>query len=509
MDQEINLRGVPVDIENVKHIVNLTSQREEALLARFQTVTRSAVSGPRSYVALRDWANLRTGMNVDSVDVDATKIILKQLKDKTEYADVYEALTIKAELGKSSVAKFKTMLGCANADNRIRGSLQYGGASTMRWAARKVQYHNQPRDSFNPETWEDIIRHFKNCDIPSMKVLYDDPFYSASRCVRGAIRASEGKELICSDLSSIEAVGNAYLAGETEVLQNFAAKRDLYKISASKIFNIPYEEISKHSKERQVGKVSDLAMGYGGGIGAFVSMAKTYNLDLETLPPFVLPSATSDELDGRYGAKTLSKMYISKNPDTISLDAAIACDVIKRRWRIAHPATVASWKGYENAAKSALTNTGVLYSYGRVKYICNEGFLKCLVPSGRLMHYYNPSILTKATDWDEESKSISYWGLKVTEGKTTRQWTVIYSYGGKLCENIVQAFSRDILAYNMLRINPLFPIVLHVHDEACSEVPCGAGDLNLYNQMISTIPPWAAGMPIKAEGWVGKRYRKN
>jgi DNA polymerase len=262
--------------------------------------------------------------------------------------------------------------------------------------------------------------------------------------------------------------------------------------------------------QRQVGKVSDLALGFGGGIGAYASMAKTYGVDLETLPPHVLPNATQDELNGQYGAYALANRYIKMNPGVMSFDAAVACDVIKRKWRADHPNIVASWKAYENAARSAVENPGEIFKAGRVKYMVNENFLKCLLPSGRIMHYYSPKISGHPTDWDEESTSISYLGLKVDKdsGKTTRQWTKLFTYGGKLCENIVQAFCRDLLAYAMLRIDPHFPIVFHVHDEAVAEVPEGTGNLDRFNELLTILPPWAAGMPIRAEGWVGKRYRK-
>lgn len=507
LDQKINLRGVPVDVENVKDIVKLIGGREYELRDNFQKLTKGKVSGPKSYIALKDWINEQTGMKLTSVDKSTTDDLLKK-KDLPEL--IRNVLNIKAEISKSSVSKFKAMLNRVNADGRLRGMFQYGGASTLRWAARGVQLQNQPRDSYDPKTWEEVVKLFRAGDLEAISLLYDDPFFVASRCVRGALCTKNEKRFICADFKSIEAVGNAYLSGDIEALEVFRKKKSPYRVAAGKIFNTGYDDVTK--EQRQVGKVSELALGYGGGIGAYASMAKTYSIDLETLPEYV--KATRDELDGPYGAITLARMYLSHNPDAMSLKAAIACDVIKRRWRASHPDIVAFWKGLELAAFNAVIAPGKVFSCGNIHYAVRNKFLKCKLPSGRLMHYYLPRISSTSTMWDDSKKAITYMGMKVIDGKTTRQWIRLATYGGKLCENVVQGFCRDLLAEAMLRLEAAgYPQCLHVHDEAAAEVNnINSGplvDINHYSRIMSKVPKWAEGMPISADGWIGKRYRKD
>lgn len=505
LDQKINLKGVPVDLENAQAIVDLTQKREVERLAEFQKLTRGAVSGPRSFVALQKWVSGHTGQEVESVGKAGVADLLAK-KDLPGY--VRRVLEIKAELSKSSVAKFRAMLDRTSADGRLRGMFLYGGASTMRWAGRGVQVHNLPRDSYDPETWEHVAGLFRDDDMEGLWLLYDDPFYAASRCVRGTFCAPEGREFVCADFSSVEAVGLAYLAGEETALEVFRSGLSTYKVAAMGIFGVAYEDVTKD--QRQVGKVSDLALGYGGGIGAYAALAAGYGIDLETLPDFILPYATPEELDGPWGATALAKMYVTKNPGGMSHEAAIACDVIKRKWRAAHPNTVQFWKGLEEAARLAIQNPGEIFGYRDLKYRVDNGFLKCRMPSGRLMRYFNPRLSLETTSWGEDRSTITFEGMKVVDGATTRQWARLATYSGKICENVVQGFCRDLLAAAMLRLDAAgYEQVLHVHDESGAEQELGQGGLERFERIMSEVPPWAKGMPITAKGWVGKRYRKD
>jgi len=438
MDQRINMRGVPVDVENVKAIVRVVAEREEKLLARFQELVGAKVSGPLSYVKVKEWVNAQTGLSLESVDKNATAELLKGGKLPPH---VHEALQIKSELSKSSVAKFRSMLNRVSVDGRLRGMFLFHGAATSRWTARGVQLHNQPRDSYGPRTWESVAQFFREGDADALAFFYEDPFYAASKCVRGAICTQPGRRFICADFSSVEARAEAHLAGEESVVEAFLSGKDLYKVSASTTFNVPYEAVDK--TQRQVGKTSILALGYGGGIGAYAKMAKGYNIDLETLPPLILPTATTDELGGQWGAKALAKAYLSRTPDAeMSLDAAIACDVIKRRWRAANPNTVRFWKGLGEAAYRSVENPGQVFSYRDIKYVTHGGFLKCLMPSGRIMYYYDPQIRPVQRAWDLDSDyegdpAITFMGMKVVDGGTTRQWARLATYGAKLAENCI------------------------------------------------------------------------
>jgi DNA polymerase len=508
LDQCINLRGVPIDMESVRAIVEVIEQREKHLLRKFKALTKGRVSGPRSYVALKDWINKEIPWaKINSVGKDETALLMADRR-LPEY--IREVLKIKAEISKSSVAKFKAMLNRASKDGRVRDWALYAGASTLRWASQGLQNHNHPRDSYGPETYEHAVGLFKEKDLEGLQLLYDDPYFVASRCVRGSIQTKPGSTFVCADYSSVEAVGTPYLAEDEPALVIFRSGRDVYKVAAADTFNCSESDIGDSSKERQIGKVQILALGFGGGIGAFANMAINYGIDLESLPAYVMPYATPDELEGQYGAKALAKTYISQHPEGMSFEAAVACDVIKRKWRAAHPAIVQFWRDLEDAAYAAVQNPGQIFSAGRIRYCVHGKFLKCQMPSGRLMHYYMPRIQPVRTSWGEDKKSITYMGLKVVDGKTTRQWVRLHTYGGKLCENVVQGFCRDLLACGMLRVEKElgYPIVLHVHDEAAAELPDGAIDLKEFETTLSKLPDWAYGMPLKAKGWVGRRYRK-
>ena len=506
LDQKINLRGVPIDLDSVQAIVGCVDAQEEEQLLRFgELIPPEVVSGPRSSVALKKWLNQQADIKIENVN---KQTIGGLLRDDSLPETVKEVLNIRAEMGKSSVSKLRAMINRVSADGRLRGNFVYGGASTLRWSGRAVQLHNLPRDSYKPDDYESVAGLFKVEDTQGLEILFDQLHYAASRCVRGSICAPPGRELVCADYSGVESVGLAYLAGDEVALKAFRDGLSNYKIAAQGIFNIEYDEVTKF--QRQVGKVAELQMQYGGGIGAWVTAAAGYGVDLESLPNHVMPHATLDELEGDYGAVALAEAYLARVPEsTLSLDAAVACDVIKRKWRASRPAVVAYWKNIETAASMAVEKPGVVYQCGSVKYCAHDDFLKCLMPSGRVMHYYRPEVQMRTTSWGTEKLTLTYEGLRVVDGKTTRQWTRLPTYGPKLVENICQGFCRDFLAHGMLNLEKAgYPVILHVHDEAAAERETGKSDLKKFCAVMTEIPPWAAGIPITAEGWIGKRYRK-
>jgi len=501
LDQKINLRGVPVDTESIEAIVNTIETYKISLEKEFKEIVGNEVNTPNSHVALRKWVENKVGYQLPSIDKNAVAELLeKGILPK----DVEKVLAIRSEIGKSSVSKFSAMTDKVDTDSRVKHWSVYHGASPGRWAAYGMQLHNMPRDSFLPEEYEFVTDLFKQGDIDFIKLLYGDIFSTASKCVRGSICAGKGKQFFCVDFSAIEAIGLAYLAGEQWVLDTFAQGIGLYESSAAGVFNVPYEEVSK--EQRTVGKVAVLALGYAGGIGAFASMAKNYNVDLETLPAIVLPTAMTAELDRDWGAKYLARMFLAKNPDSMSFDAAVACDVIKQRWRAAHPETIKFWKEIEKCIFAAIRNPGQVYSYRGIKYKKDSRFLKCLMPTRRVIHYYDAHIKEKT---DEERSYITYQSMKVIEGTTQRKWSWVRAKRGTWTENIVQGFCRDLLADMMLRHEEAgFPIVLDVHDEDVAEVGKEA-NFEEFCRIAEIVPGYAVGLPIKAVGWEGRRYRKD
>jgi DNA polymerase len=504
MDQRINLRGIKIDKENAQAIVDVVKTHEAKQIQKFIELTNGVVSGPRSYVALKKWVNEQTGLKLNSVAKD----VVEKLLEKKDISDnVKEVLKIKSELSKSSVAKFNAMLNRASKDGRVRGWSAYHVAATGRWASWGLQLHNNPRDCYDPVEYDMVAKLFRDNNVEGLNIIWSNPYYAASRCVRGALVSEYDKEFLCMDFSSVEGRGLPYLAEEQWVLDAYAAGKSLYKLSAAEIFGVPYDEVNP--KQRQIGKVAELALGYAGGIGAFASMAKGYKIDLETFPALILPHATNNELDGQYGAEALANMYLSKNRGAMSFEAAVSCDIIKRKWRVARPMITRFWKQIQDAAIEATKNPGTVFTVGKIKYCSYKGFLRCQLPSGRVLHYYEPRIEIKETDWGE-SETLTFMGMKTVDGKTTRQWARLSTYSGKLVENINQGFCRDLLAEAMLRQETNgYPIVLHVHDESMTELPIGKGDLKEFIRLAEIVPHWAQGMPIQATGWVGKRYQKD
>lgn len=503
MNERLNLRGVPIDVDNVVAVMDTLSAYEKKCLEDFKIATAGKVATPRSYAALARWAKKQTGLDIRSVDKEATEKILA-IPDLP--ANVRTALNVKSELSKSSVAKLKAMLDRMSEDNRVRGWSIYHAASTGRFASWGLQLHNNPRDSYDALDYDSTMQFFNNRDVEALKIFWDNPYYCASRCIRGAIAAPKGKEFICTDFSAIEGRGLAYLAGEQWVLDAYAKGDDLYKHAAAVTFGISYDEVDK--KQRQIGKVQELALGYAGGIGAAAALAKAYNVDLEQLPDLILPHATRIELDGPYGAKTLAKLYLKINPGVMSLEAAISFDVIKRKWRAVRPQIVNFWKSIEDCAVSALKAPGTIFRYRQIQFVANDTFLRCQLPSRRVLHYYKPRLRVEETDWGE-NPVITFMGMKIVEGKTTRQWARLTTFGGKLVENITQAFCRDLLVDAMLRHEQAgYKLIMDVHDEDMAEIDEGTGNLQEFNRIAEIVPWYAEGMPIKAEGWIGKRYQK-
>jgi DNA polymerase len=510
LDQKINQRGLCVDVDSIDSIMMALDEHELKLLNEIWMLTGGRVESPRQVANFRRWMEAQ-GVSTENLQ----KGTVLELLGRELPGNVRRALEIRQALGKSSVSKLEAMLCRAQEDNRCRSLFMYHGASTGRWSGKGIQPQNLPRDSYKDDSYENVINLYRRKQLNLLEILYDDPFFVASRCVRGSVIASPGHDLICADYSAIEARGLAWLAGEESVLQAFRQKLDLYKVAAEGTFGIGYDDID--ADQRQVGKVQVLALGYQGGIGAFASMAVTYGIDLETLPRIVLPLATSEELDGPYGAKALALAYLKRSDTDMSFNAAVACDILKRKRRASTPNTVALWKSTEEAALAAVRNPGETFStcagvdycpqvlYRTWRDAGRNNFLLAKLPSGRVLFYADPEIRATKTPWGSTKNLVTY----MTVDSVTRQWRRERAFGGLFCENNTQAICRDLLAEAMLRLEAKgYPIVIHVHDEPGAEVPEDFGSLEEFEAIMAEVPPWAEGMPIDVEGWRGKRFRK-
>lgn len=465
LDQKINGRGVRVDLPAIKKAVKLVNAEKQRLDAEMFEVTDGAIGRCTETQALVKWVR-EQGVQIDGV---AKRDVIDALNDESLPPVVGEALRLRREAAKSSTAKLTAMRDRASADGRVRGCFQYHGATTGRWAHRGIQPGNlpRPRVGITPENVHEMIDMLSNRDLLDM--TYGPVLDAMADCVRGMITAAPGHHLVAVDFSAVEARVLAWLAGEEKVLDIFRTHGKIYEHAAAGIYNKPIDKVSKD--ERQIGKVAVLALGFGGGVGAFQSMARVYGVQV----------------------------------------ADVAADGIKANWRRAHLAIVKYWNSLETAAIDAVDlDHGAECSAGpkdrAVKFRKDGSFLWCKLPSGRVLCYPYPVTRATETPWGEKRYALHFHAVNIAN-----QWEETSTYGGSLAENVTQAVARDLLADAMLRLEEAgFPVVMHVHDEIVVEVPESAPEDTLarIEAIVSTPPAWANDLPLAAEGWRGFRYRK-
>ncbi len=451
IDQIINDRGIKVDELFIDNSINFDKIHSQKCSSEFKQLTNGM--NAKSNVQLKSYL-LSKGIEVDSVD----KKVVGQLLDTLEDAEVKKVLRLKADLSKTSIAKYEAMRRCTGSDGKIRGLLQFYGANrTGRWAGRLVQVHNLPQNHLdNLEMVRDVI---KTGDYELFNLLYDNIPDVLSQLIRTAFVSSDGKKFIVCDFSAIEARVIAYLADEKWRIDVFNTHGKIYEASASQMFKVPIESITKTSSLRQKGKIAELALGYGGSVGALKQMG-ALNMGLDEA-----------ELQG-----------------------------LVYSWRNANQNITNFWSTVEQAAICA-----VMGEPSKIKHnICfkrESGVLFITLPSGRRLAYVKPRIVLNRFGSD----SIAYEGVN----GTTKQWELIETYGGKLVENIVQAVARDCLAESIRRLhNRGYRIIFHVHDEVILEVDENVKVENIENIMAEPID-WAEGLKLTAAGFETKFYKKD
>lgn len=454
LDLLINDRGVGVDASSCEAIIDCIDNHSSDLRKDFRKLT-GLESPTQRDATLKHLVSL--GVQMEGL----RKSDVEKALNATENDSARRILEIRQSLSKSSTAKYKKFLEARCTDDRIRGCLMYHGAGTGRWAGRLIQPQNFPRGIFSDV--EGCIDLFRKRDLEGVKLLYGDPMAAASTCIRGMIVPAKGKDFICADYSSIEGRVLAWLAQEESALEVYRSGRDPYKVAACAIYHKEYEAISK--AERQIGKVAELALGYNGGKVAFQQMGISYGVHV-----------ADKEAQG-----------------------------IVTKWREARPLTTRLWKELERACMMAVTNPGRIFQYLNISFTVKYGMLAMRLPSGRLLWYANPRVEERLKCWGDTLPTVVYDGVD----PETRKWRDLELYGGLLTENAVQAIARDLLVSGMFAVERAgYEVVFHVHDELVSEVPEQDGSVEEFEQLMCTLPPWAEGLPIKAEGWRGKRYKK-
>lgn len=449
LDARINERGVMIDTDLVASAIAVDEAFTTEHMAEMQKLT--GLENPNSVAQLKDWLET-VGMSVDSLN----KAAVKDLQDRATDATTRRVLQLRQQLGKTSTTKYAAMQSAVCADRRVRGLLQYYGAGrTGRWAGRLVQVQNLPQNHLDQiGTVRELV---KQRDLETLELAFDSVPDVLSQLIRTAFVAKEGHIFHVADYSAIEARVIAYLAGEKWRMDVFKNGGDIYCSSASAMFKVPVVKHGVNGHLRQKGKIAELACGYGGGVGAL----KAFGADKMGL--------TEEEMQ----------------------------DIVTQ-WRAASPTIPKFWRDVESAAIRAINNPGRMATVPcGVKYRMDDDALRCKLPSGRVLSYWGARLDTDG--------SICFMG----QNQTTRKWEKTSTWGGKLVENIVQAYARDCLAVAMVRLAAEgWKICFHVHDEVIIEAPIGTSWEQVAEVMGRPID-WAPGLLLRGDGYSTPFYMKD
>ncbi|HEO5884284.1 TPA: DNA polymerase [Streptococcus agalactiae] len=445
-DQIINDRGIGIDVDFVNAAIAIDGESKTKIQEELRKLTR--LDNPNSVLQMIGWLR-EHGVTTDSLDKKSVKKLLKTVDEKTA-----QVLKLRQQAAKSSVSKYQAMMNCVCKDGRARGMFQFYGANrTGRWAGRLVQLQNLPQNHL-PDL-EEARKLFKTGDLEATELLYNTQ-YTLSQLIRTAFVPSDRKKFIVCDFSAIEARVLSHLAGETWRSRVFEKGKDIYCMSASQMFGVPVEKHGQNADLRQKGKIAELACGYGGAVGALKAMgAIDMGLEEQELQPLV------------------------------------------DSWRQANPSIVLFWWDVDRAVKTAVKEQIQTETHG-IQFEVRNGMLFITLPSGRKLAYVKP----KMGENQFGGESVTYEGTG-----TAKHWERLESYGPKFVENIVQAISRDILAYSMRQLSE-FKIVGHVHDEVIIECDQDQ-DLEEISTLMGIAPDWMSDINLRADGYECSFYQKD
>lgn len=452
IDQRINDRGVMLDHKLAENAAEIDQIIKEDLLD--EAIALTGLENPNSVVQVKAWIKEQTGLEIKSLEKKVMAEVLDQLQD---YPDVLRFLELRKELGKTSTAKYKAMLACECKDHRIRGLTQFYGANrTGRWAGRLVQMQNLPQNKL-PDDELDCARELvKAGNVDDFALLYDSAS-TLSQLIRTAFIPKPGHKFIVSDFSAIEARVLAWIADEQWRIEVFNTHGKIYEASAEQMFHLPAGSVKKGDPMRQKGKIAELALGYGGSVGALIAMgALNMGLEEKELKPLV------------------------------------------NSWRRANPRITKFWWNVDGAVKLLLRSGKPQQLPHGMAIRLEDQFLRLRLPSGRELSYVNPKL--------HYEDNITYEGIIQDKGG----WGEINTYGPKIVENIVQATARDCLAESMRRLEAKgIPIVFHVHDEVICEVPEDSYSAEDIAKIMGEPIDWAPGLPLNADAYECHYYKKD
>lgn len=459
LDQKINKRGFLADRQMVDTVLKMVGEEIQNLNLETERLTEGELYSTTQRDALLEYLERREGVSLPNIQA---KTVEDAIETGLVVGKAKRLLEIRQGVSRTSLGKYPAFELRSRSDGRVRDGLMYWAASTGRWGGKGLQPHNFPRGDAikDVDLACDVI---KQGDLELCRLLYGDPLTLFSNCLRPVIMAPKGKELFCGDYAGIEFRVVFWLAGHDVGLEAIREKRDSYREMATHIFSVSLADVT--DAQREVGKRAVLGCGFGMGW-------KKFGLTCE-----------------QFGGPVTNQ---------------VAKRAVAAYRKIHHPVPQL-WYNIENAAKQAVKNPGKKYSINKTTWWVDDKYLYCQLPSGRLLSYYGPKIRHEETPWGEKRPVLYHWGVH----PKTKKWVLQKTWGGTLVENIVQATARDVMAWNLPRLEKAkYELILTVHDEDIAERDFGKGNVQEFEKLMATNPPWSEGLPIQVKAWKGYRYKK-
>ena len=525
-DQVINERGVCFDmplVERAAQLVDFSKKQNDKVMRKLTDRIVPKCSTDKKTIEFLNKRGIECTSLAKGV-IDDVVFMAEAAQDEV----ALDVIKLRKAAWKTSTAKYRAMQACVSHDNRVRGMLNYHGAGPGRWAGRLVQPQNlirvDPDDMLlkSQLTW---LHELLNDNSLSVRSVHEHvvsvfgglvPLDLLSKMLRSCIVAGPGKKFVSGDFSNVEGRVNAWLAGETWKLQAFTdydnrTGPDLYKLAYARSFGVDVESVGK-GRERQIGKVQELALGFQGGVGAYINMGANYNVN-----PFELSSPVERATSPEQWDATALRYEKAKNKSGLFEREWTALQILVDNWRAANPAIVQSWWDYQDAAVQAVASPGeiVYVANGKASYYSDGRALWCVLPSKRLLCYASPELVTELVPYTDKhgvertrtKRKVTVWSVD----SKTRQWRERSLYGGLQCENIVQATARDLMVDAMFNVEAKgYEVVLTVHDELLTEVDENRDDLNAddFEALMSIKSEVYDGLPLSVGAWEDTRYVK-